>query len=446
MRSISGPSMMQIDSYETPTAESLLLLGRERHLDGRDGRRLLITEAAGAGTFLVAAGALAVLGASPRSFSLVAIAVTAVPYLIAARVRYAVGSAWTAPTQLVFVPMLFLLPTPFVPLIVAACEVGDLLPQAFGGGLSPTRALARVGDSFYSLGPALVLVLFGGQVFSWGNWPLFPLAFLAQMAFDAGAGLGRTWFAERIPPSAQLPMLWLYATDACLSFIGLLVAASAVEQPGLVLLALPLVGLLCLLSRERRQRLDYSVALSTAYRGTATLLGYVVEADDQYTGAHSRDVVDLSRSTAAMLRLSASERRDVEFVAMLHDIGKIFVPKDVLNKPGDLDAYEWQIIRSHTIQGERILKQVGGALARIGKYVRSSHERHDGRGYPDGLVGDSIPIESRIVSVCDAYSAMTTDRPYRAAMSIDDALEELHRCAGTQFDPQVVSALDRILA
>jgi HD-GYP domain-containing protein (c-di-GMP phosphodiesterase class II) len=130
---------------------------------------------------------------------------------------------------------------------------------------------------------------------------------------------------------------------------------------------------------------------------------------------------------------------------MLHDVGKIVVPKEILNKPGDLDAYEWQVIRTHTIQGERILKQVGGALARVARYVRSSHERYDGRGYPDGLAGEAIPIESRIVSVCDAFSAMTTDRPYRPAMPIDAALEELHDSAGTQFDPRVVSALEHVL-
>jgi HD-GYP domain-containing protein (c-di-GMP phosphodiesterase class II) len=436
---------MQFDSYDTPATESLLQLGRQRHLDGEDTRRLLITEAVAAAAFIVAAGALAFVCSSARSLSITAIVVTVVAYLAAAQVRYPVGSAWTAPTQLVFVPMLFVLPTPFVPLIVGACSVADQLPQAFGGHLSPARALARVADSFYSLGPAFVLVLFGGQVFSWAHWPLFLLAFLAQVAFDAGAGLSRTWFAERVSPSAQLPMLWLYATDAGLSCIGLLVVASAVERPGLVLLTLPLVGLLWLLARERRQRLDFGLALSTAYRGTATLLGYVVEADDQYTGAHSRDVVDLSRSTAAMLGLGASQRRAVEFVAMLHDVGKIFVPKEILHKPGDLDAYEWQVIRSHTVQGERILKQVGGALARVGRYVRCSHERYDGHGYPDGLAGEAIPIESRIVSACDAFSAMTTDRPYRAAMPTYAALEELRDCAGTQFDPQVVSALERVL-
>jgi HD-GYP domain-containing protein (c-di-GMP phosphodiesterase class II) len=445
MRSGMDPSMMQIDTYDSPATQSLLQLGQDRHLDGGHPRRLLITEAVAAAAFVVAAGGLAVLGSSARSFSLSIMGVTVVAYLAAAQVRYPVGSAWTAPTQLVFVPMLFLLPTPFVPLIVGACSLADQLPRAFAGRLSPARALARVGDSFYSLGPALVLVLFGGQVFSWTRWPLYLLAFLAQIMFDAGAGLSRTWFAERVPPSGQLPMLWLYATDGCLSCVGLLVAASAVEQPALVLLTLPLIGLLWLLSRERRQRLEYSLALSTAYRGTATLLGYVVEADDRYTGAHSRDVVDLSRSAAATLGLAGSQRRAVEFVAMLHDVGKIFVPKEVLNKPGELDPYQWQIIRRHTIEGERILKQVGGALARIARYVRSSHEHYDGHGYPDGLAGEAIPIESRIVSVCDAYSAMTTDRPYRAAMPIDEALDELHRCAGTQFDPRVVSALERVL-
>jgi len=437
--------MLQIDTYDTPAAEGLLQLGRERHLGGGATRRLLITEAAAAAAFVVVAGGLAVLGSAARSLSLSTLVLMVIAYLVAAQVRYPVGSAWTAPTQLVFVPMLFLLPTPLVPLIVAGCSVADQLPRAFAGRLSPARALARVGDSFYALGPALVLVLFGGQVFSWTQWPLYVLAFVAQIVFDAGAGLSRTWFAERVPPSGQLPMLWLYAVDACLSCVGLLVAASAVHQPGLVLLTLPLVCLLWLLSRERRQRLEYSLALSTAYRGTATLLGYVVEADDQYTGAHSRDVVDLSRSAAATLGLAESRRRDVEFVAMLHDVGKIFVPKEILNKPGELDPYQWEVIRCHTVEGERILKHVGGALARIARYVRSSHEHYDGGGYPDGLAGESIPIEARIVSVCDAYSAMTTDRPYRAAMPIDAALDELHRCAGTQFDPNVVSALEHVV-
>jgi hypothetical protein len=262
MRGVRG----LIDSYETASAESLLRLGRERHSDTGRARRLLLTEAGAAAIFLIAAGALAVFGHSVRSLSPWALAVTAVAYLIASRVQYPVGSAWTAPTQLIFVPMLFVLPTPLVPLIVAACSVADRLPQAVRGPVVPSRLLARVGDSFYALGPALVLVVFGGQTFSWDRWPLFLLAFAAQIVFDGGAGVARTWVAERVPPSVQLPMLWLYGPDACLSCIGLFIAASAVERVGLVLLALPLVGMQGLLARERQQRLEGALALREEHR------------------------------------------------------------------------------------------------------------------------------------------------------------------------------------
>jgi serine phosphatase RsbU (regulator of sigma subunit) len=255
-----------IDSYETASAESLLRLGRERHSEAGRPRRLLLTEAGAAAIFVIGAGSLAVFGHSARSLSPWALVVTAVSYLVASRVQYPVGSAWTAPTQLVFVPMLFVLPTPFVPLIVAACSVADRVPQAVRGPVSPARLLARVGDSFYALGPALVLVAFGGQTFSWDRWPLLLLAFLAQVVFDLGAGLARTWVAERVPASVQLPMAWLYAADACLSCVGLLIAASAVQRTGLVLLALPLVGLQGLLARERQQRLEAALALREEHR------------------------------------------------------------------------------------------------------------------------------------------------------------------------------------
>jgi len=436
---------MLIDSYQSPGAESLLQVGQARHGKGRAADRLLVTEAAAAVAFLAGASALAVLGSPSRPWSVSAVVVLVLSYVVAGRVQFPVGSAWTAPTQLVFVPMLFVLPTPFVPLIVAACSVADRLPQAITGRMPATRVLARVGDSFYALGPALVLVLAGGQEFSWARWPLLLLALLAQVTFDGGAGLGRTWFAERIAPAAQLPMLWLYATDAFLSCIGMMIAASADTRPGLVLLALPLVALLWLLAHERRQRLDYSLELTSAYTGTAALLGDVVEADDRYTGAHSRDVVELSRATAEMLGLDDAQCRGVEFAALLHDLGKISVPKDILHKPGELDPAEREIMRRHTVIGEEMLKQVGGTLASVGQFVRASHERYDGQGYPDGLSGEWIPIQSRIVAACDAYSAMTTDRPYRAAMSVEDALAELRHCAGTQFDPAVVDALERVV-
>jgi serine phosphatase RsbU (regulator of sigma subunit) len=253
-----------IDSYDSPGGERLLLLARKRH--SGQASRLLITEAGMAAIFIAAAGGLAAASSSARPFSAWALAVTVATYLIAGRVQYPVGSAWTAPTQLAFVPMLFVLPTPIVPLIVAVCSVADRLPQLIAGSASPTRLLARVGDSFYAIGPALVLVLFHSQSFSWQRWPVLLLAFAAQVAFDGGSGLARTWFAERVAPSGQLPMLWMYLTDACLSCVGLVLAASAVDRAGLVLLALPLVGLQWLLARERQQRLDTSLALNEEHR------------------------------------------------------------------------------------------------------------------------------------------------------------------------------------
>jgi putative nucleotidyltransferase with HDIG domain len=238
-----------------------------------------------------------------------------------------------------------------------------------------------------------------------------------------------------------MQVVWTYATDACLSCAGLLIAASAVERPGLLLLAMPLIALFGLFARERQARMDHTLALSTAYRGTAMLLGDVIEDDDEYTGVHSRAVVDLSLAIAARLKLDATTRRNVEFGALLHDVGKIRVPKEIIHKPGKLNDEEWAIMRQHTVYGEQMLRQVGGALSSVGKVVRHSHERWDGTGYPDGLAGKAIPIESRIVSGCDAFNAMTTNRPYRRAMSLEEAVAELRRCSGGHFDPQIVHAL-----
>jgi HD-GYP domain-containing protein (c-di-GMP phosphodiesterase class II) len=395
--------------------------------------------------FLVGAGLLAALSHWTTPLSASALVLSVVAYLVAARVRFPVGSAWTAPTQLVFVPMLFMLPTPLVPLIVAACSVLDLWPETVRGRLSATRIMTRVGDSFYSLGPALVLVLAGHQDFSWSHWPVLLLAFGAQVLLDCVPGLSRTWFAERVKPTEQPQMVWLYVTDACFSCAGIAVAASASSRHALILLTLPLMGLLAMFAHERKERLDGTLELNSAYRGAAQLLGDVIDAVDHYTGIHTRQVVELSVQVAAVLDLDPIRRRDTEFAALLHDVGKIRVPTEIINKPGKLDDDEWEIMRRHTIEGEAMLRQVGGTLAGVGRLVRSSHERFDGQGYPDGLAGQAIPIESRIVCVCDAYNAMTTERPYRGARDARDGLAELWRCAGTQFDPTVVVAIERVL-
>ena len=126
--------------------------------------------------------------------------------------------------------------------------------------------------------------------------------------------------------------------------------------------------------------------------------------------------------------------------AELHDVGKSAVPDAILAKPGPLDEREWEFVRQHTLVGERILR-AAPALASVARLVRSSHERFDGSGYPDGLAGETIPLGARIVAACDAWDAMMTNRPYRKALSQSEALTELRRCSGTQFDPLVVRAL-----
>jgi two-component system cell cycle response regulator len=153
---------------------------------------------------------------------------------------------------------------------------------------------------------------------------------------------------------------------------------------------------------------------------------------------HLQDVAVLSLPIGRTLGLSRSELEDLHRAAQLHDIGKIAVPDEVLHRRGPLDENDMAFIRRHTLVGQRILG-ASPALGRVGAIVRSTHERWDGSGYPDGVAGVEIPLSARIITVCDAYDAMTSDRPYRSALSSAEALLELRRGAGTQFDPEVVS-------
>jgi putative nucleotidyltransferase with HDIG domain len=183
--------------------------------------------------------------------------------------------------------------------------------------------------------------------------------------------------------------------------------------------------------------------LSSAYRGTALVLGDVIEADDGYTGEHCKSVVGLALELAEHLGLSAERQRNLEFAALLHDVGKVAIPKEIINKPGKLDPHEWTIIKTHTLEGQKMLERVGGFMREVGMIVRSHHERWDGGGYPDGLAGEQIPLEARIIACCDTWNAMRTDRPYRNALSVDVAIAELLSNAGNQFDPRVLDTFVR---
>jgi diguanylate cyclase (GGDEF)-like protein len=177
-----------------------------------------------------------------------------------------------------------------------------------------------------------------------------------------------------------------------------------------------------------------------AYRAVVASLATALAARDGYTGAHSDIVHDLAVAVAARLGIDRHLVAEVEAVALLHDIGKIGVPDEVLHKRGPLDDREWRLMREHPVIGERILRPLPG-LSDVATAVRHEHERWDGDGYPDGLAGEEIPLASRIVLACDTWSALVSTRPYRAALGVAEAREELRRHAGTQFDPDVVQAL-----
>jgi putative nucleotidyltransferase with HDIG domain len=240
-------------------------------------------------------------------------------------------------------------------------------------------------------------------------------------------------------------LLRVQMVDALLTPVGVMVAFAAQGAPFRALLALPLMALFGVFAQEREANIANALQLSSAYRGTALLLGDVLEDKDAYTASHSHGVVSLSLAVADRMRLDPAARRRIEFGALLHDIGKIAVPAEIINKPGPLDADEWSVMKLHTVEGQQMLDRIGGVLGEVGRVVRSSHEHFDGSGYPDGLAGVNIPIESRIVSCCDAFSAMTTTRSYRRAMSMEAAREELVRNSGTQFDPRVVAALLEVI-
>lgn len=173
-------------------------------------------------------------------------------------------------------------------------------------------------------------------------------------------------------------------------------------------------------------------------------LAKALESRDLSTGSHCRRVTRTAEQVAVRMGCSFREIQDIRRAALLHDIGKIGIPDQILHKPGPLSEREWAIMRQHPEIGARILRLVHG-LAEVARLVLAHHEHCDGSGYPYGLSGDAIPLGARILTVVDAFSAMTTDRIYRPALSYHDAIAELKRCAGTDFDPQVVDVFLEML-
>ena len=180
--------------------------------------------------------------------------------------------------------------------------------------------------------------------------------------------------------------------------------------------------------------------LEESFLATVAALGTALGTKDEYTSDHAQALVGLTTGVARRLAVAGSELRDITVAAALHDVGKIGVPAAILTKPGPLTVEEWAVMRRHPELGGKIMEPVP-ALDGARRLVVACHEHWDGSGYPHGLEGDEIPIGARIILACDAFHAMTSDRVYRAAMPVADAVAELRRCAGTHFDPEVAAAL-----
>lgn len=423
------------------------LVGEARVRRGRKMPRAEATvRSVSAALYLIAAIAIASLLPSERQPDGLLVAGLIVGYALVSRVRFEFGDSYVVPEQLVYIPLLALAPLPLVPLIVAVASALAILPDLLRGTWHWDRCVTSIGDCWFMLPPVLVVAALAPGTPTVTDAGVYALAFGAQLGADLAWSLVRDHFVDDV--SLKDRVMFFIGTarvDAVLTPPAFIIAVTAAVEPLSLLAIAPLVWLLQVFSEDRQERYAAALELHRAYRGTVMLLSDVIEFDDQYTADHSRSVVGLVHAVADEMGIDTERRQELEFAALLHDIGKITIPKELLNKPSALTVAEFEVMKTHTIEGQFMLDRVGGLLGRVGEIVRSCHERWDGTGYPDGLLAAEIPLESRIVFACDAYNAMTTDRPYRPALTVNAALAELKAGAGTQFDPAVAKALTYVV-
>jgi hypothetical protein len=232
---------------------------------------------------------------------------------------------------------------------------------------------------------------------------------------------------------------------ACFAFALPVITGESSDAASALIVTLPALVAVAALAGVLADRFEsMRAAERSRYKSTIEALSTALTARDGYTGSHSQETLWFVRAICDELQLSLNESEYVADVALLHDIGKIGIPNEVLHEPGKLNDEQWEIMKQHPEIGERIVATVPG-LEEVARAIRHEHEHWNGAGYPDGLKAGDIPLASRIVLVCDAFHAMTSDRPYREAMSVSEARLELSRHAGTQFDPTVVGALLHVL-
>jgi HD-GYP domain-containing protein (c-di-GMP phosphodiesterase class II) len=426
--------------------EGLVAEARERRPQPMPARERAV--AAGmAVAYLAAAGVVAaVVAPDDRPLHLGTVVALVLLTALTMRAQFEVGPGVASPTALAVVPMLFLAPLHLVPLLVPLAQVISRIPDFVTKKAHVDRWMYSLADAWPLLGPVVILGVFAPGPPSAENVGWYLLALAAQFVLGvANVVLGDVLIYGVSSFQALKVAGWAYGIGMILTPVAYMTAAVAVEHPIALSSVVPLLWLLTVFSRERKERYAAALELSQTYRGTVMVLSDVVEADDNYTAFHCRSVVELATSVGQELKLKPDDLQELEIAALLHDVGKIAIPKEILNKPARLTDAEFELMKTHTVEGQALLDRIGGRLARVGTIVRSCHERWDGRGYPDGLIGEEIPLAARIVFCCDAYSAMTTTRPYRKAMARVDAIAELRDNAGSQFEPRIVDALIRVL-
>jgi putative nucleotidyltransferase with HDIG domain len=431
-------------SFEPSFEEQALLAeSLEREANRMSARERLLGGLTGTALALATAGVW--LLAPPHGFAAAPAVLCFVVLVLAMLVWFDTPFGQAPATQLGFVPVLFAFPLALVPIVVGLAMAAAWAPRIRDGAIRPARLLLLPLNCWFAVGPVVVFAA-AHVAPAHAGAPLLLAALAAQILADFVVSSVRFRILRDADFSTLLRSSWVYVIDAALSGIALVVATHVHHAPLAALSLVPLLGLLAVFAHERRRRLESMLELSSAYRGTALVLGDVIEADDGYTGEHCKSVVALALDLAEHLNLGAERQRNLEFAALLHDVGKIAIPKEIINKPGKLDPQEWTIVKTHTIEGQKMLDRVGGFMREVGSIVRSHHERWDGGGYPDGLAGEQIPIEARIISCCDTWNAMRTDRPYRKALDYQTAEAELRSAAGTQLDPRLVESLLELVA
>jgi HD-GYP domain-containing protein (c-di-GMP phosphodiesterase class II) len=353
-----------------------------------------------------------------------------------------------------------------------------------GSAYQPTRDTREILGNLFAIGMAGASIAAAMYASVTDRWTPATIALVACSAIAAVVGLLVPW--DRLRREWQLTMYWtsliaivgsVYVFDVptlCVLLLLPMMALTCFFWDDRLLIVLNLVGaaLLFTLPVDTGDASDASSALiitlpaliavalvagvlsarfntmrrkeRVRYKATIEALSTALTARDGYTGSHSQETLWLVNAICDELRLTLNACEYVADVALLHDIGKIGIPNEILHEPGKLSDSQWEVMKQHPVIGERIVVTVPG-LEEVARAIRHEHERWDGGGYPDGLKAGEIPLASRIVLVCDAFHAMTSNRPYRKAMSTEDARLELSRNAGTQFDPTVVGALLHVL-